>query len=222
MRNPTRTILLVALATTFFAADTLAQDAAWTARLVGTWNQPTAGRQQGESSSAAFDLDGEARNGSGVGLAVERRFGRRFGVEAGVEQLDLDLQLNATPRLAGLPGFHSRAGLDVQTVWLGVDWHLVSRPGFDLWLGPLAARVDWDDFTFVVDELDAEAGFRGNDDLVPGAQLGFAAGRGRWRFVSTLRYLNFEVDSDAREAGDAGFTIDVAPLQLGVGIGMSF
>lgn len=193
----------------------------WRIRLIGSWNEPIAGSES-SGDSPDFELVGRQDGEWGIGLAVERRLGRSLGFEVGYEQTGLGIDLVADSSTGVVPGFTTDASFDSTTAWVGLDWHFYERGAWDLWAGPVVAQVAWDDFTFVVPELDARARFRSGDDVVAGAQLGLAVGSGRWSFVSTLRYLDYSIDADADETGEAGLQIDVDPLQFAAGVGFSF
>lgn len=196
-----------------------AQDDGWQLRIGGVWVDPTA-------NFLDLEIDGDrveagADGDFGFGLALERRFSSRLGLEIGALTAEPDLGLAAT--LAGFQ-FSASDRVEFTAVTAGLNVHLTPGRAVDLYIGPLFAYVLYGDVSL---NVQTPAGtlsqnFSSDDDFALGAQIGadFWFGESPWSLNLAAKYLDtsLEITDSDGEVTDLGFE----PLILSVGFGYRF
>jgi len=130
-------------------------------------------RGSGEREQTAFRLDG----GDGLGLAVERHLGQRFGLEAGVLQADIEAELmfDLAPPVAG-GGFGegiwgmNRGFCGLASLTAGLNFHLVPKRPADVYIGPFVGLARLSGVT--ISDLGQSFRYDFDDELVYGVNAG--------------------------------------------------
>ena len=148
-------------------------------------------------------------DGSGAGLALEYRATRRLGVEALALLADLDgvLRVRALDQVS--PEGTVTRDVSCDLVGAGLNFHLTPGRRADVYLGPLVAIVQYDDFRADLGGLTFLSDF--DDDTAFGVTLGadVALGRSRhWAFTASARQLWSRASRD----------LDVDPLIASAGV----
>lgn len=197
-----------------------AQDDSWQLRISGVWVDPDVSFSDVDSDGDGVDAGADSE--IGFGLALERRFSSRLGLELGALYAAPDLTLDAN--LAGGPQFSVSDSVGFTAITAGLNIHLTPDKSVDLYVGPLLGYVFYGDVGFQI-QVDGEtfaADFTSDDDFALGAQIGadIPFGDGPWSLNLAARYLdtNLEVTDDEGEKTDLGFD----PLILSVGFGYRF
>ncbi len=209
------TVLLLAL-----PAPASAEDDNWQLRVSAVWLDP-------DVSFTDIDSDGSrvaasADKDIGFGLALERRFSSRLGVEIGALFSEPDVVLDAD--LGGGLQFTASDSVSFTAITAGLNVHLTPDRAVDLYVGPLLAHVLFGDVGLraqIAGESLAQD-FSSNDDFALGAQIGadIAFGGGPWSLNLAAKYLDtsLEITDGEGEETDLGFE----PLILSVGFGYRF
>ena len=209
-------LLTVAL----MAQPTVAQEDGWQLRFGGVWIDP-------DVSFSDVDSDGDRVNAGadseiGFGLALERRFSPRLGLELGALYAAPDLTLDAN--LANGARFNVVDSVSFTAITAGLNIHLTPDKAVDLYVGPLLGYALFGDVGFRVQAAGQTltSDFSSADDFALGAQIGadIPFGDGPWSLNLAARYLDasLEVTDDEGEKTDLGFD----PLVLSVGFGYRF
>jgi outer membrane protein W len=176
----------------------------------------------GDTSPVATAVPGEAatysvtEDGSGFELGLEYRVGPRLGVELGVVIADLDASLRVGGAAATVEDVETQG---IESVSLGVAWHLFPERRFDLALGVFAAQTTFDDVIFLTEAGRAEK-HTFDDDHGFGVEAAVEVPLqrdGRFTFRAELRYLVTILESEV-----AGQDLDLDPVVLALGIGYRF
>jgi hypothetical protein len=154
----------------------------------------------------------ELEQGYGLGVAVERRLGPVFGLEAAVMVGKGDSEYEIDNGAATESDSHSTT---FYAFTLGPNFHLLGCGGTDLYLGPFVGYGGFADPNYWAFDHHFGASFDG--DFVWGAQLGLDApfGDGPWGFHGGLRYIELSQDTDAG-------TLRVDPLLVTIGLSYRF
>ncbi len=197
-----------------------AQDDRWQLRIGGVWVDP-------DVNFSDVDSDGDrvqagADSEIGFGLALERRYSPRLGLELGVLHAAPDVTLDVALGIG--PRFSVSDSVGFTAVTAGLNIHLTPDKAVDLYAGPLLAYALFDDVGFqvqVAGQTLAED-FSTDDDFAFGAQIGadIPFGDSPWSLNLAARYLDvgLEVTGDGGEKVDLGFD----PLILSAGFGYRF
>lgn len=172
----------------------------------------------------------EADGALGYWLAYERLFTERVGMEVTLlgSDHDVDGTLDGTLFLIDNPTGTileqealretERIGdIAIMPLTIGANFHLTPRRPFDLYAGPFAAFVSYDDL-----ELIGEESIAIDDDVAFGAVVGIDVpfGGGSWYFSGAARYLSTE--ADPKGSGPDDHPLDVNPWFVQVGVGRRF
>ncbi len=213
------TCLMLTLA--LIAPAAVAQDDPWQLRLGGIWIDP-------DTRLTTLDSDGNrsevgSDGGIGLSLALERRFGRRLGVEVGALSADPDVDFSAD--LAGGSRVAVSESLGLTAITLGLNVHLTPDKAVDVYLGPFLAHVDYGDLRFVAQDSGGtvDVGVSSSDSFTVGAQIGADVpfGDGPWSLNLVGRFLDSSLDLTTGEER-AVRQLDFDSLILGVGFGYRF
>ena len=192
-----------------------AQEDRWHIRFNGVLVEP----------DAQFSLDDNnigADGSVGLGLAVERRFSRRLGLELGALFAEPDVNLDAA---VGEGQISASNRIDFTSIHLGLNIHLTPDKPFDLYLGPVLAHVDYSDVR-LPGQIGGQAvavEVSSSDNFTVGAQIGadIAFGASPWSLNLIARYLDSSLDAVAGEGGVVN-QLEFDPLIAGVGFGFKF
>lgn len=194
-----------------------AQEDRWQLRFGAAWVQPDV---------VAENVDDvlDAVNGDTVGvhLALERRFGRRFGVELGASRANTDFRFES--RLLNEVTFRSTAELDFTAYTAGLNVHLTPDRVVDLYLGPMLVYSDYGDADITVSSFNREIQGRlsSSDDFAFGVQLGadIGFGDGPWSLNVAAQYIDTRLDLTNPDTSVSQLKFD--PLLVNVGFGFRF
>ncbi len=133
-----------------------------------------------------------------------------IGLEGGLSTADYDIGL----RVSGFPE-EDYADIDVVTLGVSANFHLLRSEKFDLFVGPRVGYAFWGDLKTV----DSPQKFPADDEFVYGVNAGIDSpiGDSGWAVSGVLRYTF----SDVSLGGDTS-DLGVDPLELGVGVSYSF
>jgi len=158
-------------------------------------------------------------NGSlGLGIAVEYRISKRFGVELGaayakIPDFDWDDNTGGTTKIGEGPTF--------VPLTASFNIHLTPNSRFDLYVAPTVAYVSYGDFNLDLDgqstQFDAEGGFAW------GGTIGcdYRLGNGTWSLNAAVTYLSSDMDVTERGTDDT-VTVSFDPLMVQLGVSFSF
>lgn len=197
-----------------------AQDDGWQLRIGGVWVDPDVNFSDVDSDGDRVEAGADSE--IGFGLALERRFSPRLGIELGALYAEPDITLDAD--LAGGPQFSVSDGVSFTAITAGLNIHLTPDKSVDLYLGPLLAYVLYGDIGFraQVAGQPLVEDFSSDDDFALGAQIGadIPFGDGPWSLNVAAMYLDTQlaVTDDEGEVTNLGFD----PLILKVGFGYHF
>lgn len=201
-------------------ADAASQDDGWNLRVSGVWVDPDVDFDETDSSGDRVVADADSELGFGV--ALERRFSPRLGLEFGVLNAEPDVSLQAD--LAGLPRLTASDSVGMTAITVGLNVHLTPGKAVDLYIGPLLGYVFFDDVGFraqIAGEVLAQD-FSTSDDFGLGAQIGadIPLGDSAWAINLAAKFLDatLEVTDEDGEETDLGFD----PLILSFGFGYRF
>jgi hypothetical protein len=198
----------------------------WSLRVFGIWMEPTGGPlvqtallPGGVEATTSLEFAG----GSGFGVAGERRFGRRWGLDIGGVFANLDLELSL--QLDGESGRDSTS-VGFTSLYAGPTFHITPDRSIDLYAGLLLGFVDMgdgfgdlyhdeDDSMFEI--LGETFKFNVSDAFFLGGQLGLDIpfGKGTWALHLGVRYMPITVDVDEID-------IEVDPIAAEVGFRYRF
>ena len=182
------------------------RESRWTVRLTG-FSAPYEGdfRQVGRNRIDTIVIDDEA---SGLTLAVEYRFWRRFAVELSAAET---VSLAYERRFESVVSFTTQGELTFQPVLLALNVHLTPGRAFDVYAGPVYGRVALGEMDF---------GSVADDENASGFQVGFDwvfAGRGL-ALNANARYLDALVRFEFPRFG----YFDLTPVTLSAGLAYRF
>ncbi|MGZ8867567.1 MAG: OmpW family outer membrane protein [Thermoanaerobaculia bacterium] len=199
-------VLLVLLAAPLAAQDRDMTITAWASQV----------QMQGDNQFEGFTSEFE--DGTGIGLSVNRFFGRMLSVEASVFSLrnDVTLRINESEAVIDI----GKANLTPLT--LGAQLHLAGRSRVDPYIGAGGAWVLAGD----LHSPDLEIGGRGRLELddkltwYANAGIGVEILRG-FSLVADGRYLAYETSSRSTVTGGEE-DLDFTPLLLSLGLRFQF
>ncbi len=213
--------LMLTLAVTALAAPAGAQDDKWHLRFGGVWVEP-------DADFTGFDSDGNsvavgADEAIGLGLAVERHFNRRLGLELGALFAEPDIIVGTG--FDGGPALDATEGVSLRSITLGLNVHLTPDKAVDLYAGPFLAHVEYGNLRFIAQDNSGrvDVGVSSSDNFTVGAQIGadVAFGDSAWSLNLVGRYLDSSLDvvtGDERTVRQ----LDIDSLIFGVGVGFRF
>ncbi len=178
-------------------------------------------RGDGDREQTAFRLDG----GDGLGLAIERQLGRRFGLEAGVLQADLEAELmfDLAPPVAG-GGFGegiwgmNRGAIDLALLTAGLNYHLLPGRAADLYIGSFVGLAQLTGVT--ISDLGQSFRYDFDDELVYGVNAGLDLSfrsSGPWAVTAGARWMDLTASDPAN-----GISVGGDPLIVTVGLAYRF
>ena len=196
-----------------------AQDEKWQLRFGGVWVDPDVSFSDVDSDDGTR-VDAGADSEIGLGLALERRFSPRFGLELSA--------LHAAPEVfaefTGDGPFRVSDDVSFTAITAGLNFHLTPDKAVDLYVGPLLGYAMFGDvgFRLQVAGETLTSDFSSDDQFALGAQVGadIPFGDGPWSLNLAARYLDasLEITDDEGEETDLGFD----PLTLSIGFGYRF
>ena len=179
----------------------------------------------GAQSTSSFGLDSD--DSVGIGLDLEYRASRRFGLGLGVLTSKVGRELGL--EFFGADLLVIESSVRMTPVLARLDVHLTPDRKVDLYLGPVVGYVHYGDLrteirSDVLGESIPVDRARTKDGFGWGAHIGVDApiGEGGFFFSARATYLNaeVEVDDDEAESGRSSFGLD--PLVAQVGFGYRF
>jgi outer membrane protein W len=199
-------VLLILLAAPLAAQDRDMTITAWASQV----------QMQGDNQFEGFE--GEFDDGTGMGLSVNRFFGRMLSVEASVFSLRNDLTLTIGESATSI----DLGKVNLTPITVGAQLHLAGRSRVDPYVGAGAAYVLAGD----LHSPDLEIGGRGRlelDDKVTwfaNAGIGVEIVRG-FSLVADGRYLAYETSSRSTVTGGEE-DLDFTPLLVSLGLRFQF
>ncbi|HET7706085.1 MAG TPA: OmpW family outer membrane protein [Thermoanaerobaculia bacterium] len=199
-------VLLILLAMPLAAQDRDMTITAWASQV----------QMQGDNQFEGFSSEFE--DGTGIGLSVNRFFGRMLSVEASV----FSLRNEVTLRIDESAAFIDLGKVNLTPITIGGQLHLAGRSRFDPYVGAGAAYVLAGD----LHSPDLEVGERGRLELddkltwYANAGIGVEIVRG-FALVADGRYLAYETSSRSTVTGGEE-DIDFTPLLLSLGLRFQF
>lgn len=210
--------LAAAAVSLLLAGPVAADDPGWTVRARAAWVDP------GFSWSAVNDdetrVSATSDSEIGLGLDLEYRVSRRFGLELGVVWAEPDLVLRAEAPTG--ESVEVSDGTRFMPISAGVAIHLTPDGPVDLYVAPFAAWVMYSDPSFAVADIEPLS-VSIDDDFGWGGTLGVDIPLGdRLTLNAMVRYYDtdIEVTEDGEDGGTETFAFD--PWVYGVGIGYRF
>jgi hypothetical protein len=154
----------------------------------------------------------ELEQGYGLGVAIEKRMGPVFGLEAAVMFGKGDSKYKIDNGFATESDSHSTT---FYAFTLGPNFHLLGCSGTDFYVGPFVGYGGFADPNYWAFDHHFAASFDG--DFVYGAQVGLDVpfGNGPWGFHLGARYIVLSQETDAG-------TLDVDPLVAAIGLSYRF
>ncbi len=213
--------LMLTLAIVATAGTANAQDDKWHLRFGGIWVEP-------DADFAVTDSDGnrvvvDAGNAIGLGVAVERRFNRRLGLELGTLFAEPDIIIGSG--FDGGPTLDASNGVDLRSITLGLNVHLTPDKPVDLYAGPFLAHVTYGNLRLIAQDGSGtvDVGVSSSDNFTFGAQIGadIQFGDSSWSLNLVGRYLDSSLDVVTGEER-AVSQLDLDSLIFGVGVGFRF
>ncbi len=215
------TLTVLTLTVLTLPAAAAPEDDRWQLRLAGAWVDPdvTFSDIDSDGDRLALSSDGAI----GLSLALERRFSRRLGVEAGAlfaePNLNLFFDLTSGGQLA------VRESISFSALTAGLNIHLTPDKALDLYVGPLLVYTDYGDASVMIPgggSAVVSAKLTSTDNFTVGAQLGADVpfGTSPWSLNLAARYI----DSNLGFTDDEGVVskVDFDPSILSVGFGYQF
>ncbi len=213
--------LMLILALTAPLATAGADDDKWRLRFGGVWVEPDPDFAEVDESGNRVEVG--AGDAIGFGLAFERRFGRRLGVELGAMQAEPDILIGTG--FSGGPHIDTTQGVDFRAITLALNVHLTPGKAVDLYAGPLLAHVEYGNLRLIFQDAaeTVEVEVSSSDHFTFGAQLGADVpfGDSAWSLNLVGRYLDSSLDVATGEQRVVQ-QLDVGSLIVGVGVGFRF
>lgn len=213
-----RRSVTVALIVIVAAALPTAAQEGWHARFSATRTGTDLAHSVLDEDGTAARLDGQ--DSLGLSLGLEYRVSSLLGLELAVDASRPEAKLEiAAP---GYDPISDRARMDLWTVRVGFNLHLVSDGPVDIWVGPTVAwlspgslrfraEVDGEDQTLTVDS-DSCFGWGGT----AGADVELGGG---WTLGVSYTYLDAEMDfSPEDDPEEVGLDLDPSTVRLGIGV----
>lgn len=212
--------LLLTLALTALSAPAGAQEDKWHLRFGGVWVEPDADLTRVNSDGTIVAV--RADDAIGLGVALERQFNRRLGLELGALFAEPDIIVGS---FDGGPTLDATEGITFRAITLGLNFHLTPDKPVDLYAGPFLAHVTYGNLRFLAQDTSGSlfVGVSSSDDFTVGAQVGadVAFGDSAWSLNLVGRYLDSSLDV-ATGAVFAVNQLEVDSLIFGVGVGFRF
>lgn len=165
----------------------------------------------------------DSDDSTGLGVSLERRLNRRWGVELGLLTADSEVDFETIP----LPNVPLRSEVDFRYTALsvGFDFHLTPDSRVDLYVGPLLTYARYDDvfLRIISGDQSLSGDLEEDDDFALGGQIGLDIpfGDRAWGLNLALRYMKTSLT--LRDLGEAdGSKVDFDPLILHAGLGYRF
>lgn len=191
----------------------------WTLRGFGAWLQSNGdpypfGTTDIEGMPLPYAPRFTLGDGDGEGLALEYRVTRRLGIEALAIRADLEGEFRLRPLDPPGPEDVDTRNVQSDVFGLGLNLHLApARSRFDVYVGPLVARVRYGDFRGEAGGITFVSPV--DDDTALGVTLGadvFFGSARRWAATAAVRRLWSSADHQGSDNG-----IDVDPLIVTAG-----
>lgn len=210
-------VTLAALALLTVAASASAAEPGWQLKFGGVWVSPALHDTILNSDGDRFTIDSDTT--VGLGIAVERRFSDRLGVEFGVLRATPDVKLRITTS-SGETGEVSD-GLAYTPLTVGLNIYVVSGESAEVYLTPTLAYVTYGDLNFRVGGDTIKVAI--DNDMTWGLGLGtnLRLGGGRWWFSGAVSYLGTALKATEVEGGGSQ-SFDYNPFTVTLGFGYRF
>lgn len=187
----------------------------WALTAAGAWLSPV-GDEVTASQRPPFAQQVETQevsdDGTGFALGLEYRWTPRIGVELGYLRVEMDT--NFRSEFAGMT-FTDTESMDLESVLLGVNWHLTPRHRVDVSIGGLVAQTKADDVIFLT-EIGGRAKRVFDDDIGFGVKVGLEVPlrpQSGWGLAASVRYLDTILESET-----PGQDLDLDPVVATVGV----
>lgn len=210
-----RTLTLFAILTTALSGQAGARESSWTVRVVGLGWIPSDAMVAGRTAAAEPFRFGVSE-GAGLGLALEYRLGRRWGLEGAANFADMETDFRLE---TGGVVLTDTDEVDVSSYSLGVNYHFTPESRADFFVGAFVAETFVDDSIFLTEagRLDKVVF---DDDVGYGLQLGVElplSPGGHWSLTAGVRYILTILEGEI-----AGLDDDLDPLIPWIGVGYRF
>jgi len=195
-----------------------ADDGAWRLRLSGAWVAPDFSHTI--INDEGLPIHAEADTDFGLGLGLEFMVSSRLGLEFGLVSAQPEATLSAEPS----PGNRLLVsdGLSFTSYQVGLNVHLTPDAPIDVFVGPVVARVNYGNLTFLEgtdDVLEIEC----ESDWAYGVNLGadLRIGDGPWSLGATVTYLSTDLVA-TQKGEDERVTMDYDPMIYSLSVGYRF
>lgn len=192
-----------------------AADERWTLTAGGAWLSP-AGDEVTVSQGPPFAEQRETQEisdeATGFALGLEYRWTPRIGVELGLLLVEMDTTYRL--EVAGF-AFTDTEAMDLESVLLGVNWHLTPERRVDVSIGGFVAQTKPEDVIFLT-EIGGRAKRVFDDDIGFGLKVGLEVPlrpQSAWGLTASVRYLDTILESET-----PGQDLNLDPVVATVGV----
>ncbi len=191
----------------------------WQTHLAATWTDTSLGYDGLDSDGDSIHFNGG--DSPGLSLGLERRFNDLLGLEVAIDASRPETRLTLDTAEFGLISATDR--LDLWTVRVGLNFHLISDGPIDLYLGPTVAWLFTPaslSYVVHVDTMSQTLKVKSDNGFGLGGTVGADLDLGGgWTVGVSYTYL--KVDLGFAQEGDtdkASLALDPSTLRLGVGM----
>jgi outer membrane protein W len=220
MFSPRQTLVSCVLALAALALAVPARaESGWQIRAGGLWVDPSFSTSVTNDDGTPIAVTSDSDLGYTLGL--EYRFAGSLGLDLRVGRAEPDVELGA--EVPGLGRIAIADGLGYTPVTFGLNAHITPDRPVDLYLGILAAWIDYGDLDFVITEPVADSlSVTSSSDVGWGVTAGadIAFGSSPWSLAAGLTWIR--TDLEAREPGGDAESFEFNPFMVTLGVGYSF
>lgn len=190
-------------------------DSRWTLTASGAWLSPVGDEvtaSQGPPFAQQVETQEVSDDATGFALGLAYRWTPRIGVELGFLLVEMDT--NFRSEFAGMT-FTDSESMDLESVLLGVNWHLTPERRVDVSIGGFVAQTKPEDVIFLT-EIGGRAKRVFDDDIGFGVTVGLEVPfrpQGAWGLAASVRYLDTILESEM-----PGQDMDLDPIVATVGV----
>ncbi|MGH9381132.1 MAG: outer membrane beta-barrel protein [Thermoanaerobaculia bacterium] len=191
------------------------KDERWTLTAAGAWLSPVGDEvtvSQGPPLAQQRETQEVSEDATGFALGLEYRWKPRIGVELGLLLVEMDTTFRL--ELAGM-AFADTESMDLESVLLGLNWHLTPERRVDVSIGGFVAQTKPDDVIFLT-EIGGRAKRVFDDDIGFGVKVGLDVPlrpQSAWGLTASVRYLDTILESEM-----PGQDLDLDPVAVTAGV----
>lgn len=187
----------------------------WSLTASGVWFSPAGDEvvvSQGMPLAAQREVLAVSEDATGFALGLEYRWRPRIGLELGALLAEMDSTYRV--EVAGRTTFADTETMDLESLLLGVNWHLTPERRIDLSIGGFVAQTKPADTIFLT-EVGRRVKQVFDDDLGVGVKVGLETSlrsQSAWGLAASVRYLDTIMESET-----PGQDLDLDPVILTAG-----